>query len=546
MILDVRDRLVAARSNSLARSGEKETVHDLEAPVRSDLRLCHLTKSFGGRTVLDDVSFTVPAGSVVGLLGQNGSGKSTLIKLLAGYHDPDHDCGASIVLGESAPVPLPARGHPHFRVAAVHQDLALIPGATVAENLLINHLGPSDWGRVRWPEIRNRAVDLLEACGAGDVNPAADVGSLRPVQRAAVAIARAVHLIDRGGLLILDEVTAFLPKDSAEQLFTTVRELAHRGISVLFVSHRLEEVFAICDRAVVLRGGKLVSDVPLDQTSEHGLISDIVGESLDWLYPAKHPTQRPSRVSAVLHGGGLRDVSFEAAAGEIVGLTGLKGMGHDNIVYALYGDARGISGTLTVDDKARDIDDLTARQALGLGLRLVPSDRLKNGAVASATVRENASLPHLGEFFRHGFLSPWAERRWALKLIEDYGIQPPDPEHLYSALSGGNQQKVLIGRWLESRPTVLLLDEPTQGVDIGARREIFSRIVEAARSGVTVLYATTEVQDVAELCHTVLVFRDGSVSGVLRDAEVTEVNINRLCWSTSSADNDGAAIPAVV
>ncbi|MDQ1496402.1 MAG: ribose transport system ATP-binding protein, partial [Actinomycetota bacterium] len=288
------------------------------------VRLLHFTKSFAGRKVLDDVGFTVPDGTVVGLLGQNGSGKSTLIKLLAGYHDPDHGCGAAVVVGGKR-TELPIRGG-EFTVATVHQDLALVGDASVAENLLIASMRKGSLSGIRWSTIHRRAKQMLEACGAADIDPRTKVADLRPVQRAAVAIARALESIRDGGLLILDEVTAFLPQDAVEQLFAVVRELTARGVSVLFVSHRMEEVFAICDRAVVLRGGRLVSDVRVNDTSEGALITDIVGESLGWLYPDKHSAGRSVRFTASkLHGGGLKDVSFEANEGEIVGLTGLKG-----------------------------------------------------------------------------------------------------------------------------------------------------------------------------------------------------------------------------
>ena len=512
-----------------------------EERLDGGIQLLHLTKSFAGRKVLDDVGFAVPGGTVVGLLGQNGSGKSTLIKLLAGYHDPDHGCGAAVVIHGSR-IELPIGGG-EFTVAAVHQDLALVDAATVAENLLIASLPSSRLHAIRWSKVHRKARQMLQACGAGDIDPRTLVGELRPVQRAAVAIARAVESIRAGGLLILDEVTAFLPNDAVEQLFAVVRELTAQGISVLFVSHRMEEVFEICDRAVVLRGGRLVSNVRLKDTSEAALITDIVGESLGWLYPDKHPAGHKVRFTASsLCGDGLNDVTFDAKEGEIVGLTGLKGMGYERLVYALYGEGEA-TGSLEIDGTVAAVKSLSPRRALQMGIRLVPSERLKNGAVASATVRENASLPHLGQFFQNGVMNGRAERRWAMEVVQSYRVDPPQPDQLYGTLSGGNQQKVLLARWLETKPKTLLLDEPTQGVDVGARREIFSRIVAAAQQGVTILYATTEAQDLAELCHRVLVFRDGRIAGELRGAEVTETNISRLCWATGieRADSDIAA-----
>jgi ribose transport system ATP-binding protein len=500
-----------------------------------EVRLEHLTKSFAGRTVLHDVEFDIPGGQVVALLGQNGSGKSTLIKLLAGYHDPDPNSGAAVVIGENR-IPLPVhQSAQDFRFAVVHQDLALLPGASVAENLLIDRLGTRSTSRLSWRKVRARAQAMLDLVGARDIDPKALISEIRPVQRAMVAIARAMDELTNGGLLILDEITAFLTADGIDQLFDLIREVAARGIGVLFVSHRLEEIWRICDRAVVLRNGELVVDVNLEDTSVDELVSKIVGQKLEWLYPDKHQASDEVRIRFKdVQSGPVRSFSLDAKVGEIIGLTGLRGMGHERVIYSLYGETPGCRGSVAVrDNQPVPLGSMSARHAYGLGIRLVPSERLLNGAVGGATVRENASLPSLEQFMRFGLMSHRAERTWASALVHNYGVSPADPEALYSSLSGGNQQKVLVARWLETNPEVLLLDEPTQGVDIGARRDIFARIVDAAKAGVTVLYSSTETQDLAELCHRVLVFRDGVVAGVLQGAEVTEEAISRMCWAGS-------------
>ena len=510
------------------------------------IRLEHLTKSFGPRTVLDDVSFDIPAGKVVGLLGANGSGKSTLIKILTGFHDPDHGHDAAIVVGgQRLPLPLhhgPLHHGPlhheadDFRIAAVHQDLGLLPAASVTENLLIDRLGPHALGKLSWASVHRRAQQILDRVGAAGIDPRSEVAGLKPVQRAMVAIARAIdELTSDRGLLILDEVTAFLTQDGIDQLFDLVRIVAARGIGVLIVSHRMEEIWRICDQAVVLRGGALVRAVDLAGTSEDELIGDIVGQRLEWLYPDKHAHSEQVRISfRGVRSAPVRDFSLEARAGEIIGLTGLRGMGHERLVYALYGDAAHCSGELRIDGKLIDLEGLRPGAAYRLGLRLVPSERLLNGAVSEATVRENASLPLVSQFVRRGVLSPRRERSWATELVDTYNVSPADTEINYGRLSGGNQQKVLMARWLETSPSVLLLDEPTQGVDVGARRDIFQRIVAAAQAGTTVLYTTSETQDLAELCHRVLVFRDGLVAGELTGADVTEDAISRTCWGGSA------------
>lgn len=517
----------------------------------SAIRVEHLTKTFGDRTVLDDVSFDIPPGQVVGLLGQNGSGKSTLIKILTGFHAPDHGSDAAIMVGEDR-LTLPLHHGPlhhgplhhgplhhesdNFRIAAVHQDLGLLPSASVTENLLIDRLGPRSLGRLSWPAVHRQAQRILDRVGATGISPRTEVAQLKPVQRAMVAIARAIdELTSDRGLLILDEVTAFLTQDGIDQLFALVRTVAARGIGVLIVSHRMEEIWRICDRAVVLRGGRLIRSVDLDETSEDELIGDIVGQRLEWLYPDKHPHGDEVRISfRGVRSAPVRDFSLEARAGEIIGLTGLRGMGHERLVYALYGDAGACLGELRINGQVIDLASLRPGAAYQLGLRLVPSERLLNGAVSEATVRENASLPLISQFVRRGVLSPRRERAWAADLVRNYDVSPAETEINYGRLSGGNQQKVLMARWLETAPTVLLLDEPTQGVDVGARRDIFQRIVTAAEGGTTVLYTTSETQDLAELCHRVLVFRDGAVSGELAGTAVTEDAISRMCWGGSA------------
>jgi len=515
------------------------------------IRLEHLTKSFGSRTVLDDVSFDIPAGKVVGLLGQNGSGKSTLIKILTGFHEPDSGSDAAIVVGgHRLALPLHHSVLHHeaddFRIAAVHQDLALLPSASVTENLLIDRLGPRSLGKLSWPSVHRQAQQILDRVGASGINPRTEVADLKPVQRAMVAIARAIDgLTSDRGLLILDEVTAFLTQDGIDQLFDLVRTVAARGIGVLIVSHRMEEIWRICDEAVVLRGGRFIRVASIDETTEDELISDIVGQRLEWLYPQKHEHSTDVRISfRGVRSPPVREFSLDARAGEIIGLTGLRGMGHERLVYALYGDADHCLGELRMNGKLVDLAVLRPGAAYQLGLRLVPSERLLNGAVSEATVRENASLPLVHQFVRRGVLSPRRERSWALDLVRNYGVAPEDTEINYGRLSGGNQQKVLMARWLETAPSVLLLDEPTQGVDVGARREIFQRIVAAAEGGTTVLYTTSETQDLAELCHRVLVFRDGVVSGELTGEDVTEDAISRMCWGGSARAEQKAVMDA--
>jgi ribose transport system ATP-binding protein len=496
----------------------------------STVQIRGLSKTFGPRKVLDDVTLTFPAGTVHGLLGANGSGKSTLIKILAGYHAPDDGAGALVLGGREHSFPLPADERHAIGMAFVHQDLGLIPDGSVAENLLIEELSPSAGRPISWRAVHRRAWEMLRRVSGEHIDVRLPVGRLAAVDRAIVAIARAVAALHPGGLLVLDEVTAFLPRDEVDRLFGLLETLRSEGTSVLFVSHRLEEVRVACQSVTVLRNGELVARRELAHTTDEQIVADIVGARVQDLYPTKHSVQAGTGISVrEVRAEGLGPVSFEAQPGEIIGLTGLRGMGYERLVYALYGD-RPASGRVAVRGAELDLAGLRIRDAVAAGMALVPADRLRRGAVAGASVQENTTLPFVGSFVRGGRIRTRDERATTRTLLDSYGVVPAEPDYAYGRLSGGNQQKVLMARWLHTEPSLLLLDEPTQGVDVGARKELFRRVVEAAAGGATVLYSTTETQDLAELCHRVLVFRDGQVAAELTGEQVTDDELIRACW----------------
>lgn len=504
------------------------------ARAGASIEIAGLSKTFGPRRVLDSFSASIPAGTVHGLLGANGSGKSTLIKILAGYHEPD-EAGTLTVYGTTYAVPISHADRREIGLAFVHQDLGLASEMSVTENLFIDSLSPRPLSRIGWTALYEQGAELLRRVGGGHIDPRRAIGELLPVDRAIVAIARAMSKLRSGGLLVLDEVTTFLPRDGVAQLFRLVREVCDLGMSVLYVSHRLEEIRELCTGATVLRGGVVVAEREIATTTDQQLVSDIVGDELSELYPPKSSFGAEARfVVTDARSEGLGPVSFVARRGEIIGVTGLRGMGHEHLPYTLFGDRRA-SGSVRLDGSNADLAHATVRSMLDLGIHLVPGDRLRQGAVGAATVQENLSIPYVREFFDRGRLRLGRERLDAQSLLDAYGVDPPDPTYLYSRLSGGNQQKVLMARWLRSTPKVLLLDEPTQGVDIGARRELFRRIVHAAEGGASVIYVSTETQDLAELCHRVLVFRDGRIASVVEEGLVTEENILRACWLQEAA-----------
>ncbi len=494
-----------------------------------------LTKSFSGTPVLDNVSFSLESGEVVALLGQNGSGKSTLIKLLTGFHTPDPGSDAAFRIdGVRYPLPVSEHQLPDFKIGAVHQDLGLIVSATVGENLLLGQAGATGLRPIRWSKFYAKADQMLAQIGAKDVPARATVRDLPAVQRAAVAMARAVGQVSGRGLLILDEITAFLTQDGVDELFGLIEEASRAGVTVLFVSHRLEEIWRICSRAIVLRNGRLVADTNLQGMTNEDLIDAIVGQPLEWLYPPKSEVTRGVRLRlSVADEPGSAGFEIEARSGEILGVTGLRGMGYELVIRTLYGQLPR-RGRLQIDDDEVDLLEIDPVRAYQLGIRLVPSDRLKNAAFGDASVSENAALPVLAQFMRRGLYRRSLETNWVDGLIHDYGIVPSDPIAPFRALSGGNQQKVVVAHWLETKPRVLLLDEPVQGVDVGARRDIFLRIVRSAEDGVTIVYSSSEPDDLAELCHRVITFRDGKISGELSGAAVTANGISRMSWGTPS------------
>jgi ribose transport system ATP-binding protein len=496
-----------------------------------------MSKTFAGLRVLSDVALEIQPGEIHGLVGQNGSGKSTLIKILAGYHAPD---GGSelFVRGEPVRLPLSPAEPKHLGISFVHQDLGLAETASVLENLRVGRYATSVGRRISWGREAAVTREALERIGS-TLDPHATVSSLRDVDRALLAIARAlqeVHGRGGGGLLILDEPTAYLPRDATERLFEAIRAVAAAGVGVLFVTHRLEEIQAITDRVSVLRDGVLVGTLETASVSQADLVERILGFSLDRLYPEPHESHG-ERVMSVqgLDGQIVRDFSVEIERGEILGVTGLVGMGHEELPYLLFGAERARAGALELDGERHDMRRLTPRRAISAGIVLAPANRRRDGGVGDATVRENVTLPSLSNYFRRGRLRARLEGRQVAEMIRDFQVVPPDPEAALGTLSGGNQQKALLAKWFHRNPKVFVIHEPTQGVDIGAKRQIFQLIREAADAGTSFVLASSEYEDLANLCDRVLVLRDGRVVSALHGGALTPERLLEQCFREAEA-----------
>lgn len=500
-----------------------------------------LTKSFGGALALDQVNLTILPRQVHGLLGENGSGKSTLIKILAGYHVPDE--GTLRINGQNVPLPLVPGGSRALGLEFVHQDLGLIPSLSVAENLLMSEIAqPSSSGFFFSWSRAEREVQRIFAKYNLALDPQAEVESIRPVERALLAIVRALEGMEasRGenpGLLVLDEPTVFLPQQEVSVLFDFVQQIAQSGSSVLFVSHDLDEVLQITDRITVLRDGRDAGEIATADTSPAGLVHLIVGHDLTPMMPVQqHVTEdRPTIVGVRgLTSKGLHDLSFDLHAGEILGFTGLVGSGYEDVVYALFGANPARSGTFQFKGgRVIEASSMTPVSAMASGLALVPGDRQRTGSIPSLSVSENVNLLVLDRYFKRLRLRERELDKNAESLMLAYDVRPMQPDMDYESLSGGNQQKAMMAKWQEIVPEVLLLDEPTQGVDVGARQQIWKMIRETAAAGATIC-ASSDHEQLAAICDRVGVITRGRLVGFLTGPDISKDRIADLCLRSSA------------
>lgn len=496
------------------------------AAVPPVLRVTGVSKTFADRTVLRDFDLELRAGEVHGLLGENGSGKSTFIKILSGFHAPDPG-GELWVRGEPVPLPLKVTDPPHLGVGFVHQDLPLFDSGSVLENVRVGRYDAGAGWRIRWRSERRLVARALAEFGLA-IDPDTPMRDLGAIDRAMIAIIRALDQI-RGvdeAVLVLDEPTAYLPTDGVERLFSAIRDVAARGIGILFVTHRLEEIGEIADRVTVLRDGVRVLTASAAHLTQNKLIEAILGVPLTEYYPEQHPPSgEPMLTANGVSGKVVRDVALTVGRGEIVGVTGLIGMGFDELPYLLFGAAPDAEGTLTVNGRSESLASLTPSGALRAGLAMVPANRARDGAVGGAAISENVTLLTIGKHFRGGRLRHRAEKREVTELMDEFDVRPRYPDQKFGLFSGGNQQKALLAKWLTHNPKVLLLHEPTQGVDIGARRDVFAKIRRAADKGTAIMIASAEYEDLAALCDRVLVLRHGRVVSELAGDRLTHERV---------------------
>jgi rhamnose transport system ATP-binding protein len=485
----------------------------------SGLELRGVSKRFGAVQALRDVDLTLTAGEVHALVGENGAGKSTLVKILAGIHHPDS--GQVTLNGHDLVLSGPAAAR-DLGIAVIHQHPNLFPDLTVAENVFVGRLPRNPIRGVDWGELNRRTERLFANLGVKQ-SVSVPVRGLSVADQQLVEIAKALSIDAR--VLVMDEPTAALSSREVARLFAIIRELRRRDVAVLFVDHRLEEVFEIADRVSVLRDGRHVITAPISEVTPADVIRHMVGRRLDSLYPKEVATlgEIALEVRGLARRGVFTDVSFQVRRGEIVALAGLVGAGRTEIARVLFGIDRADGGEVLVRGKKADIQ--SPHDAMRLGIVYVPEDRHEQGLVLDFSIAANVSLPIVERLSRLLVIDRAEEGRLAADYSQQLQVRSTGVDQAASGLSGGNQQKVVLAKWLATKPTVLLLDEPTQGVDIGAKAEVHRIISQLAAQGMAIVLISSELPEVIGMADRVVVLHEGRVAAELGREEATQEQI---------------------
>jgi ribose transport system ATP-binding protein len=489
-----------------------------------------ISKSFPGVVALDRVSLSIGRGEVVAVIGENGAGKTTLMKILGGVQEPD---GGRILIDGQAVRIDSVRAAERLGVALIHQELNLADNLDVAANLFLGR-EPTRWvGVIDRKRLYRQARELLDKAGF-DLDPRAQVSSLPIGQQQLVEIAKALSAEAR--VIIMDEPTSSLSSRESERLFEVIRGLRGKGVSIVYISHRLAEVCELADRVVGLRDGRNAGELPRDRITRDAMVRLMVGRDLSQQFP--HAPHAPGETVLRVHGLRTRryphhSVDLDLRAGEIVGIAGLVGSGRSELLNTIFGVMRRVAGTVEV--AGRPLHGRHADEAIAAGVALVPEDRKQQGLITEMMLRENVSLASLDKHDRLGLRNASYERQVSTEMIGRLAIRTPGDRQVVRFLSGGNQQKVVFGKWLATKPKVLLLDEPTRGIDVGAKREIYTIMDRLAADGAAILFVSSELEEVLGMSDRAIVMHEGLVTGELKRGELTEEAVMHLATGHTAA-----------
>ena len=485
------------------------------------LALDGITKTFPGVRALSEVSLNLYPGEVTALIGENGAGKSTMVKILTGIYQPTE--GRILVDGEETRFPT-AQDAADAGITAIHQETVLFDELSVAENIFLGHAPRTRWGLLDWAEIHRRSSEILTGIGA-EIDPATRLRDLGIASKHMVAIARALSIDAR--VVVMDEPTAALSHKEIEELYELVDQLKAQGKAILFISHKFDEIFRIADNYTVFRDGQYVGEGCIEDTDNDALVKLMVGREVAHIFPERTP-ELGDEVLAVenyCHPTEFEGVGFSLRRGEILGFYGLVGAGRSEVMQSLFGITRPSSGRIRIDGAAREI--ASPADAVGAGIVYVPEDRGQQGAITAMPIFQNVTLPSLGRTSRSGFIRLAEEFKLARTYCERLDLRAASLDTDVGNLSGGNQQKVVIAKWLATQPKVIILDEPTKGIDIGSKAAVHDFMAELAGQGLAVIMVSSEIPEVLGMSDRVIVMREGRIVAELGGDEMTPETLVR-------------------
>ncbi|WP_374724139.1 sugar ABC transporter ATP-binding protein [Calidifontibacillus erzurumensis] len=487
--------------------------------VQPLVEMRNISKAFSGNRVLENVDFEVLPGEIHALMGENGAGKSTLIKILTGIYE--RDAGTVHVKGKEVHFSNPKEAE-KAGIAVIHQELNIIPQLTVSENMFLGKELTNGFGVLKTKEMKEKTTEYMNRLGIS-IDPDAEAGKLSVGQQQMIEIARAVAANTE--VLIMDEPTAALTDREIETLFKVINSLKSQGVGIVYISHRMEEIFEICDRISILRDGQFIGTKKIKETNFDEVVQMMVGRELGERYPDRsvNPSDERLKVEGLTSKVVFENISFSLRKGEILGVAGLMGAGRTEIMEALFGYRPKQQGKVFIDGEEVQIHN--PYDAIKAGIGFVTEDRKDEGLVLGLSVRENLSLPNLKIISTNGLISAKKEHEFVQDMINKFRVKTSSQEQAVKSLSGGNQQKIVIGKWLGIRPKILILDEPTRGVDVGAKKEIYQIMNELTKQGVAIIMVSSELPEILGMSDRIMVIHEGKITAIFDRREATQEKI---------------------